>query len=226
MHCGVISFAFPISVRRSRRSALGRIALEVVILGLAALMLWRNWRVGTITMITWRCEYRGLLFLWPVACFVWWVSAVSSLYRMARKVDVFRASDGAPMSWRSLVLMGYPAMEEQDHSPTMSPSIDATYHADGKPNAATRVQASPIPLTLPPYDDGGEDDTIIVRVELPSEGHLRWWNTAMQAVAMGIYLYATFVLSSVMFLTGQEAILYAVCMVLSLSAIRILTALL
>ena len=96
----------------------------------------------------------------------------------------------------------------------------------GNQNAATRVQASPIPLTLPPYDDGGEDDTIIVRVELPSEGHLRWWNTAMQAVAMGIYLYATFVLSSVMFLTGQEAILYAVCMVLSLSAIRILTALL
>lgn len=74
---------------------------------------------------------------------------------------------------------------------------------------------------------GGHDDdeTLTVCVEFPSEAHWRWWNTAIQAVAVGIYLYATFVLSSVLFLTGNEAILYAVGMTLSLSAIRIMSAL-
>lgn len=39
--------------------------------------------------------------------------------------------------------------------------------------------------------------------------------------AVGIYLYATIVLGSTLFLTGQSSIEYTVLMVLSLAAIRI-----
>lgn len=173
-------------------------------------------------MTTWRCEYRWLLVFWPVACVVWWVTAVGSLIGMARKVDVFRESDKAPMPWRALLLMSYTALLKENRT-TRSSGVHAQ-HTDAKPYDNTRLQASSLPSTLPSNDD--DSDSLIVRLELPSEAHLRWWNTAVQAVAVGIYLYATFVLSSVLFLTGQEAILYAVGMTLSLSAIRIMTALL
>lgn len=176
-------------------------------------------------MVTWRCEYRQLLFFWPVACVVWWVGSVGSLYGMVRKVDVFRKSDHAPTPWRALLMMGYVALRKQN-TKTPDPQL-AVQHTDRKPHNATGIRTGPVHSTIPDIDNNDRDgfDTIIVSVELNSEAHLRWSNTAVQTVAVGIYLYATFVLSSSLFLTGQEAILYAVGMTLSLSAVRIMTAL-
>jgi len=206
-----MQFAFLLSVPRRRRTAVFRIALDVLILCLAALMLWRNWRVGTMTMVTWRCEYRWLLFFWPVACVFWWLLALGSLYGMARKVEVFRESDKGQSSWRALFMMSYSVRKIR---------VDAQ-QTKTKGSGRAQMKVSQV-LSTPPNDD----DTLIVRVEFRSEAHWRCWNTAIQAVAVGIYLYATFVLCSVLFLTGYEAITYATGMALSLSAIRIMTALL
>jgi len=52
-----------------------------------------------------------------------------------------------------------------------------------------------------------------------------WFETMIETMAVGIYLYATFVLSSSMFLSGEQAIIYATIMILGLSAIRVLEAL-
>lgn len=174
-------------------------------------------------MVTWRCEYRWLLFFWPVFCVLWLVATVGSLYGMARTIDVFRESDHAPTPWRALLMMSCIALRKQNKK-KLHPRI-VVRHADGRPNNATPIQMGPIRPTIPDIanDDHHDYDTIIVRVELRSEAHLRWWITALQTVAMAIYLYATFILSSVLFLTGQEAISYAITMTLSLSAIRIMS---
>jgi hypothetical protein len=48
-----------------------------------------------------------------------------------------------------------------------------------------------------------------------------WFEAILEALAVGIYLYATFVLTSLLYLSGQQAIVYATPMSLSLSAIRV-----
>ncbi|KAI9876281.1 MAG: hypothetical protein M1830_006880 [Pleopsidium flavum] len=216
VHHGVLQFAFLLSVPRRRRTVVFRIALDVSILFVAAIMLWRNWRVGTTTMVTWRCEWRWLLFYWPFICIAWWLSAVGSLCGMARKIEVFRESDKSQSSWRALFMMSYSVRKE---SKVTKRRADLQ-KKETKTNARSQVQAPPV-LSTPPDDD----PTLIVRIEFRSEAHWRWWSTAVQAAAVAIYLYATFVLCSVLFLTGNEAIAYAVTMASSLSAIRIMTAL-
>ncbi|KAI9756644.1 MAG: hypothetical protein M1815_003185 [Lichina confinis] len=105
-------------------------------------------------------------------------------------------------------------------------------HIQKKPQteeaAPIEYPASVHPQTLgtrldpPNSEDEDNNEMLIVRVEFPNETSWRWWNTFIQAIAVGVYLYATFVLGSTLFLTGYESILYCVCMVLSLSAIRIM----
>lgn len=63
--------------------------------------------------------------------------------------------------------------------------------------------------------------TIIMR----SSDSWRWFESTIEALAVGAYLYATFVLTSSLFLSGEQAMIYATVMILSLSAIRILEAL-
>lgn len=41
-----------------------QVGADVVIGGLAGVMLWRNLVVGFETVVTWRCEYGWLLFCW------------------------------------------------------------------------------------------------------------------------------------------------------------------
>jgi len=48
------------------RNTLVRLLIDVLMLGLAALMLWCSWKITTETMVSWRCEYGLLLFLWYV----------------------------------------------------------------------------------------------------------------------------------------------------------------
>ncbi len=63
-----------------------------------------------------------------------------------------------------------------------------------------------------------------VNITMPSDHGLfswRWYEAIIETLAVGIYLYATFVLTSVLFLSGEEGIIYAVVMVLSLAAVRV-----
>ena len=225
----IVKFAFPLSVPRRRRTVARRLLLDTLILCLAAVMLWRNWRVGTMIMVTWRCEYRWLLYCWPVACVVWWIGALGSLWGVAKKIEVLNRDGGRRRSWAALSLAGY-LVRKARRVGGPAGSASQALHANVK-----TVTPAPAPVlgprTAPSHGVGGvevdtdEDELLIVRVEFPTEASCRWWNTAIQAVAVGIYLYATFVLSSVLFLTGDEAIMYAVVMTLSLSAIRIMSAL-
>jgi hypothetical protein len=38
--------------------------VDALVLGLAAVAIWFNYRVSSRVMITWRCEYGFLVFMW------------------------------------------------------------------------------------------------------------------------------------------------------------------
>lgn len=65
----------------------------------------------------------------------------------------------------------------------------------------------------------------IITITMHTDHSWSWYETIIETLAVGIYLYATLVLTSILFLNGQQAIVYTVVMILSLSVIRILEAL-
>jgi hypothetical protein len=56
--------AAPTSKRKGRLNMVKTIFIDVLIVSLAAIMLWRNTVVCFQTMVTWRCEYSWLLICW------------------------------------------------------------------------------------------------------------------------------------------------------------------
>lgn len=71
-------------------------------------------------------------------------------------------------------------------------------------------------------------DCVTVRITMHSNFGFRSWRcyeTIIECLAVGIYLYATFVLTSTLFLNADHAIEYATVMALCLSGVRILSTL-
>ena len=69
---------------------------------------------------------------------------------------------------------------------------------------------------------------VTIRVAMPSNFGFRswrWYEALIETTAVGIYLYATFVLTSLLFLNADKAIVYATVMAICLSVVRILTVL-
>jgi hypothetical protein len=67
--------------------------------------------------------------------------------------------------------------------------------------------------------------SIIVRVTMPSEKGLfswRWYESILEALAVGIYLYATIVLTSIQFISGSTGLIFASIMAVCMSVVRIL----
>ena len=52
------------SKRPQWRDAGFTVAVDALVLGLAAVAIWFNYRVSSRVMITWRCEYGFLVFMW------------------------------------------------------------------------------------------------------------------------------------------------------------------
>jgi hypothetical protein len=50
--------------RKSWRDAGVTIIIDALILGLCAVSVWYNYRVSSRVMVTWRCEYGWLVFMW------------------------------------------------------------------------------------------------------------------------------------------------------------------
>ena len=61
-----------------------------------------------------------------------------------------------------------------------------------------------------------------VTITMRHDSSWAWYESIIEALAVGIFLYATFVLTSSLFLTGEQAIIYASVMILSMSSIKLL----
>jgi hypothetical protein len=54
-----------------------KLCMDILIMSLASIMLWRNWVVSSFTMVSWRCDYSWLLF-------AWYVQTISHLYKVGQ----------------------------------------------------------------------------------------------------------------------------------------------
>ncbi|KAI9750653.1 MAG: hypothetical protein M1815_001688 [Lichina confinis] len=147
----------------------------------------------------------------------WGLIAVGSLVAAASSVEVRKKNNGRKVAWRELLGMSY-SVRRRGARGAAGASLPLQQQTHGAQTLGTRLNPTN-------SEDEDNNEMLVVRVEFPNETSWRWWNTFIQAIAVGVYLYATFVLGSTLFLTGYESILYCVCMVLSLSAIRIMSAL-
>ena len=78
------------------------------------------------------------------------------------------------------------------------------------------LHGSEIPIDRP---------TVLIRITMPHDFGVRswrWYEAILEALAVGIYLYATFVLTSAQFFTGEMALTFASLVTLCLSGVRIL----
>lgn len=67
--------------------------------------------------------------------------------------------------------------------------------------------------------------TIVICISMPQEYGIRswrWYEAILETLAVGIYLYATFVLSSTVFMSGEMALTFATTMTICLSGVRLL----
>lgn len=108
-----------------------------------------------------------------------------------------------------------------DHelAPLTSTHSDKRRTTNGIVNASLALTASSLPQVPFP---GVSGPVFYVNIIMRSPDSWRWFESTIEALAVGVYLYATFVLTSSLFLSGQQAMIYATTMILSLSAIRIL----
>jgi hypothetical protein len=102
-----------------------------------------------------------------------------------------------------------------------------------KPDANMQIYNRQQPTLLEPTSTIAHSDTIgvyghdyiTVRIVMKSNFGLRSWRcfeTCIESLAVGIYLYATFILTSSLFLNADKAIHYLTILSIYLSAIRIL----
>ncbi|KAI9652093.1 MAG: hypothetical protein M1831_007226 [Alyxoria varia] len=252
-------------------STIGAVVVDLLIMAFAGLMLWRNLVVTFETMVSWRCEWYILVFIWPMASIVWLAIALTLLYVFSRSITVSFSLDrpGARRGMLDLIAVPYRTFDvlpgdddddddEQDEArkgAQTRPKNDEEFHAHppskqeryssdkNKPveqsnqsekNNTTQNHADSMPqpgtVTKAP---GQASETALherpmftIRIEMPFETGIRSWRfyeAIIETLAVGIYLYATFVLTSLMFLSGSEAILYACVLILSLAVVRLLS---
>lgn len=115
---------------------------------------------------------------------------------------------------------------------TIKPSHSrATLPHHGSSDPILRRQgSSPLEPVMRRSDTSGPSGSncVTIRVTMPSNFGFcswRWYEALIETAAVGIYLYATFVLTSLLFLNAEKAIEYATVMAICLSVVRILTVL-
>ena len=166
-----------------------------------------------------------------MACIVWLIIAITLLFAFSSSIQVDFPSGKTGGCRRLLELMILPyrttrqplAQAKERKSAETSASrtwpISPSSPQDADPPAAICNE-----LIVPPAH-GRTPPTFLIRIEMKSENGPRSWKVyegCIEALAVGIYLYATFVLTSVVFLSGQEAMIYMVVTVLAQSAVRVL----
>ncbi|KAF2650985.1 hypothetical protein K491DRAFT_720253 [Lophiostoma macrostomum CBS 122681] len=219
-----------------------KIGIDLVVIGLAIVMLWRNWVVNSFTMIPWRCEYSYLLFAWPIACMLWLLIAIGLLHTMKESLEVYDYF-GKKLDYGIIDLITLPYNFERDTphrpsrasaspvppplptvEPTKTPATNTT--SDIPLSAVHTPSIAPLAPSRSDTMESYRGEYIRVCITMPTNFGVRSWRiyeAAIESIAVGIYLYATFVLTSTMFLNADHAIVFATVMTVCLSSIRVLT---
>ncbi|KAL8957178.1 MAG: hypothetical protein Q9193_005484 [Seirophora villosa] len=262
------------SICRSRSGhLLTKLTVDLVIVTLLGIMLWRNIYVTSFTTVPWRCEYTYLLpacfpMVTPIACISWLLIAVLLLYFMKESITIYNPANPAfkysilgLMALPYTVTMNHPFEEglnvpalpgytTEEEMGTISTSNNNGDETPGDTEEETDLVTTSYPTRIerPRYQGSTSSrspivtktqrretismpagsNCVTIRITMPSSFGWRSWRSyeaVIETMAVGIYLYATFVLTSLLFLNADKAIVYAIVMAICLSFVRILTVL-
>lgn len=179
---------------------------------------------------------------------IWLLMAMALLYLMKESIQIYNPADPS-VEYSIWGLMMLPYIVTLKHEPNRGSRLSAFPSHEEEMETITTSYSE---ATLP---DNASSDPIIrrqgpspsepvmrrsaasvpegsncvtIRVTMPSNFGFRswrWYEALVETVAVGIYLYATFVLTSLLFLNADKAIEYATVMSICLSVVRILTVL-
>jgi len=100
-------------------------------------------------------------------------------------------------------------------APIPVPPVTATPSTSKSPTSATAANSQTDP----------SQPTIVLTISMPGEMGIRswrWYEATIETLAVGVYLYATFVLTSTQFLSGNTGLAFVTIMALCSSVVRIL----
>lgn len=122
-------------------------------------------------------------------------------------------------------MIGY-MIEEIDTNTTLE------YAREGRRREDSSFSKTPMTMPMIPRRDTvlfpADSKCVTIRITMPSNfgwRSWRWYEAVIETMAVGIYLYATFVLTSLLFLNADKTIGYATVMAVCLSGVRVLTVL-
>ena len=175
----------------------------------------------------------------PLACIVWLFIAVVLLLVMKQSMDIYNPAD-LETRYSVVRLMSlpytvqFPKAERQAlryPNGTESPYPETTPPSSGISTRSYPLvarQDSGLSASSDAVSVPRDGNYVTIRITMPSSfgwRSWRWYEAVIETLAVGVYLYATFVLTSIMFLNADNAMMYATVMALCLSMVRILTAL-
>lgn len=215
----VRQWIIPVATPRWQGAIRGKaFAIDLALLALLSIMLWQTVTLNYSSVVSWRCDYSFLLICWPVACVVWLIIAMSGLSMLAQRIRIRYRADAqeewSEVSWSAL--------------------IRHRYDLPGRFNRENDTTSSTMYLVMEdrqPARQGGKSSHsrygayYSIEITMRYDWAWQYYEAAMEALAVGIYLYATFVLTSSLFVSGSTGIVYMTVMVCCLSAIRVLIAL-
>ncbi|KAK0447774.1 hypothetical protein EV421DRAFT_1901137 [Armillaria borealis] len=194
-----VTWLIHVRQRTSLRGVLGRILADLVILTLAGVMLWRTWLVGSITMVTFRCEYSWLLFCWPMACVGWLVIAMLGWIVVARDVSItFQEKE---ISWKDALLLPYRFQPQQRRDEAsadgfLSLNLLGTEEMLDLNKRSTSIQhrvrpdvnssASAMPLASHP------SSSVTVTFTMRWDGLWQWYEAALETLAVVSHTFLFF----------------------------------
>jgi hypothetical protein len=202
-----------------------RLLADGLILALAGVMLWQNVTLGLQSMVTWGCQHSWLLIGWPIACAIWLLAALLGLAALKKSLSVRYSEDsaGEERGLLDLIKLAYVLPTPRGGAlpiAVMGTAEEAAQRDafDGRRKTNGEVDVR----DLGPQEMLKLEPFYTVALTMRFDSAWAWYEAMLEAGAVGIYLYATFVLTSSLFISGSEGITYMVVMVLCLSGIRIL----
>ena len=141
--------------------------------------------------------------------------ALACLHFLSEKVDITYSEDspGLLRKRRELLLLPY-------RTPSATKAANDTEPA---PPRLSSQQPQVLQPKMPSSQISKEPEPhFSVTITMRHNSSWAWYESIIEALAVGIFLYATFILTSSLFLTGEQAIIYASVMILSMSTIKLL----
>src|SRR5436190_16522583 len=173
----------------------------------------------------------------------WLLLAVSLMLLLKEEIVIYNAEDPSIeySIWKLMTLPYTLDMRPRPSSPKTQPVLPKNTKAPSAPArpAADTIQAATCSVDVIQLDGIEAKKTpisrtetyvyygeycITVRITMPSNFGLRSWRTLetfIEVIAVGIYLYATFVLMSTLFFNSDRAMIFAAIMGFCLSFVRI-----